>query len=69
MAVKITKFRAGWRPNDDKGRIWFQTADGKSKNLDLGNPAEFTAILTLLSSAKEVTIDEGVIWTGAEEVD
>ncbi len=69
MAVEIKEFRAGWHPNSNQGRIWFKTADGQTKNLDLENPAEFTAIVTLLSSAETVTIDKGIIWTGAEKVD
>ncbi len=69
MAVEIKKFRAGWRPNSDQGRIWFKTADGQTTKLDLGNPAEFAAIVTLLSSAETVTVDNGVIWTGPENID
>lgn len=65
----ITKFRAGWHPGQDKGRIKFRTDDGQNLNLDLANPAEFTAILTILTSSTKVTIENGVIWSGAEDVD
>lgn len=64
----ITKFKAGWHPEQNKGRIYFQSDDGKTFNLDLANPAEFAVILAILTSSDKVTVNNGIIWTGAEDV-
>lgn len=69
MADEIVNFRAGWRPGSDEGRIFLKTASGEKEELTLNNPAEFTAVLTLLYSAKRAGIKNGVIWTSIEEVD
>lgn len=64
----VTKFRAGWNPQQNRGRIRFGSDDGRTMNLDLDNPAEFTAILTILSSSEEVTFEDGILSTGTEDV-
>lgn len=64
----ITEFRAGWHPQQNKGRIKFRAIDGGTATLDLDNPAEFTAILTILNSSAKVTIEDGIIWSGTEDV-
>lgn len=65
----IIEYKAGWNPQHNKGRIFFRLVGGKTVNLDLDNPAEFAAILTILSSSKQATIQKGEIWTGGEIVE
>jgi len=66
--ARVTEFRAGWNPQQKKGRIYFRSDDDRTINLDLDDAAEFNAILTILSSSEDVRVEKGIIWTGAENV-
>ena len=66
----ITKFRAGWNPHSNRGQILFQSSAGENRTLNFDNPAEFGAVLQILSTADKVGVDQNwTIWTGTEDVD
>ncbi len=70
MPFTIDRYRAGWKPNTNEGRIHFRSTTGQTEKIDISDPAEFTAILAILATSNSATItDNGVIWSGAEEID
>lgn len=70
MPFTIDRYRAGWKPNTNQGRIKFRSTTGQTRHIDITDPAEFAAILAILATSNSATIDDnGVIYTGAEEID
>ena len=67
--ANIVEYSAGWHSQQHNGRISFRASNGKTRHLNLNDPSEFTVILTILSSANEVTIEDGIIKTGKQPVD
>lgn len=70
MPFLIEQYRAGWKPNSNEGRIQLRSPTGQSIQIDLGDPAEFTAILTILATSNAAAVsDDGVVMSAAEELD
>ncbi len=67
MAAK--SYKAAWNPETHEGRIRLETGDGDRIMLELDNPAEFTAVLTMLATSDEIRMRDGFIQTGTEEID
>jgi|GEM_PF-4447715 len=67
MAAK--SYKAAWNPETHEGRIRLVTGDGDKIMFELDNPAEFTAILTMLATSDEIRMRDGFIQTGTEEID
>ena len=67
MAAK--KYKAAWNPETHEGRIRLETSKGDRIMLELDNPAEFTAVLTMLATSEEISMRDGFIQTGSEEID
>ena len=63
------KFRAAWNPTTHNGRIRLYTEDDEKVLMEFDDPAEFTAILTLLSTSEEIRIRDGYVQSGVEEID
>ena len=45
------------------------TGDGDKIMFELDNPAEFTAVLTMLATSDEIRMKDGFIQTGTEDID
>lgn len=70
MPFQIKKYRAGWKPNTNEGQIRLQNPQGQTKTLNLSDPAEFAAVLTILATSDAAGIsDAGVLWSGPEDID
>ena len=70
MSFTVDRYRAGWKPGTNQGRIQFRSTTGETKHIDINDPAEFGAILTILATSSSATIaNDGIIWSGAEEID
>lgn len=67
MAAK--KYKAAWNPETHEGRIRIETDDGDKIMLELDNPAEFTAVLTMLATSNEIRMRDGFVQTGSEAID
>jgi len=63
------KYKAAWNPETHEGRIRLETGKGEKIMLELDNPAEFTAILTMLATSEEIRMRDGFIQTGTEDID
>lgn len=63
------KYRAAWNPKTHEGRIKLETEDGDKILMQLDNPAEFTAVLTMLATSEEIRIRDGFVQTGSELID
>lgn len=66
MAAK--KYRAEWNPKTHEGRIRLETDDGDKIMMQLDNPSEFTAVLTMLATSKEIRMRDGFVQTGSEAI-
>ena len=67
---EIIKYRASWNPVRKIGAISISTKSGKRHKIDFPNPAEFTALLTLLATSERAGYDpNGLIFSDTEEVD
>ena len=70
MPFAIDRYRAGWKPDTNEGRIQFKSTAGQTESLVISDPAEFAAILAILATSNSATrSDDGFIWTGAEAID
>lgn len=70
MPFIIEEYQAGWKPAKNEGRIIFTSTDDRKERIDIGDPAEFAAILTLLATSEKALIDDNrIIWTGTEPVE
>lgn len=63
------KYKAAWNPETHQGRIRLETGDGDKIMFELDDPAEFTAVLTLLATSEEIRMRDGFIQTGSEAID
>jgi hypothetical protein len=62
------KYKAAWNPETHQGRIRLETSGGEKVMLELDDPAEFTAVLTILATSDEVRMRDGFIQTGSEAI-
>ena len=70
MPFIIEEYRAGWKPNHNQGRIRLRSTTGHTTQIDLSDPAEFAAILTILATSTGAAVsDGGTIWSAAEDID
>ena len=68
--TEIVKFRAGWNAGRNQGWIVIRSSSGDSRKLDFDNPAEFGAVLQILTTSEQAFVDnQGTIWSGAEDVE
>jgi len=67
--VAAKKYKAAWNPKTHEGRIRLETGDGEKIMLQIDNPAEFTAVLTMLATSEEIRMRDGFIQTGSEAID
>lgn len=63
------KYRAAWNPTTHTGRVKIYTGRGDRVLYEFDDPAEFTAVLTLLASSDEIRIRDGYIRTSDEPID
>ena len=67
---KIDKYISSWHPKNNKGIIKLKLDSGKTVTWKGSDPAEFTALLSILSSSKDPFVTKnGWISTGSEEPD
>lgn len=67
--MEIEKFKAAWNPETHEGRIRLYSDRDEKHMLEVSDPAEFTAMVTLLSSSEEIELKHGWLQTGAEAID
>ena len=67
--MEIEKFKAAWNPETHQGRFRLYSDRDEKLNLEIGDAAEFTAILALLSSSDEIELKHGWLQTGSEAID
>ena len=67
--MKIDKFKAAWNPETHVGRIRLYTNRDDKQMLEVPDAAEFTAMVTLLSSSEEIELKHGWLQTGTEPID
>ncbi len=63
------KYRAAWNPDTHEGRVRLYTDDDEKLMLEISDPAEFAAILTLLNTSTEIRLRDGFIQSGVEAID
>jgi hypothetical protein len=69
MAFIIEQYRAAWNPGTKSGIIFFRSTERNNMRLEFHDPAEFSAVLAILTTSDDARInDDGTIQTGAEEV-
>ncbi len=69
-AVIIKTYVSSWHPKNNKGIIKLKLENDKTVTWHGKDPAEFSAILSILSSAEEPFVTkDGWISTGKEEPD
>lgn len=67
---QILKYRASWNPAQGHGAISIATTSGPKPPFNFKDPAEFTAVLTILATAEKAAITpDGLFVTGTEDVD
>ena len=66
--MRVTKFRAEWRPKGNQGRFLLGRTDGGTTRVTVSDPNEFTAILTLLNSGEKISVSANGIRTGIKHI-
>ena len=65
MNNEVISWKAGWKVSTDQGRIYIKLNDDSVKRISFKEPAEFTAVVTLLETAEQKWLDDqGVLWSG-----
>lgn len=67
MTKQIKAYRAAWNTRPNQGLIDVQATDDSTQRFRFENPAEFTAVLTILESSQTAFFNgEGSVFTGPE---
>jgi len=70
MAFIIEHYGAAWNPKNNRGVIYFENIEGQKTRIELQDPGEFTAVLTILATSSDARIEaNGTVRSGREDLD
>jgi len=69
MPVQIQSYVLSWHPGANRGGVLLTLVDGNQVRIPVEDPAELTALATILNESPAYAFENGAVGTGIEPVE